>query len=251
MYIYGGKMKSSNPILSDKVLENTYSLTERPMTVSGTLNKLLLLSLVMMVGAGAVLYQFSLHHYDFVNLLTTIGIITGIITALIISFVHKTAPYLSFIYAFAEGLCLSGISCFFEASFPGIVIQAISLTLLTVFVMAILYKLRLIQATDRFKSVIFVATLTLGIFYLAAYILSFFNVTIPYFVSNSNLSKGINVLIACIAALNLIIDFDFIEEGSKKMLPSIYEWYGSFGLLVTIVWLYIEILRLLSRFRDR
>ena len=222
-------MKSSNPILRDNVFENTYALTEQPMTVSGTINKLLLLSLVMFIGAGAVFYQFSLHHYDFVNTLTWAGLITGFILALVISFVQKTAPYLSFLYAFAEGMCLSGISCFLNARFPGIVTQAVTITFLTVFVMAFLYKFGIIKATKRFISTIISATAAIAVFYLIAWILMLFHISIPYFESNSYLAIGINVVIAIVAALNLIIDFDFIEKGANNMLPSLYEWYGAFS----------------------
>ncbi len=244
-------MKSSNPILRDDVIENTYAITDRPMTVSGSVNKLMLLGLILMIAAGAVYYQFSLHHYDFVNMLTWGGVIVGFILALIISFAHKTTPYLAPVYAFAEGAALSGISCFFEAAYPGIVIQAISMTFIVVFAMAVLYKLGIIRATEKFKAVIFSVTLAIGIFYLISLVLMFFHINIPYFTSNSPLMLGINIVIAGIAALNLIIDFDFIENGARRMLPSLYEWYGAFGLMVTIVWLYIEILRILSRMRNR
>ena len=244
-------MKSSNPILRDDVLENTYALTDRPMTVSGAVSKLMLLGLILMIAAGAVYYQFSLQHYDYVNILMWGGVIVGFILALIISFAHKTTPYLAPVYAFAEGAALSGISCFFEAAYPGIVIQAISMTFIVVFAMAVLYKLGLIKATEKFRAVIFSVTLAIGIFYLISLALMFFHINIPYFTSNSPLMLGINIVIAGIAALNLIIDFDFIENGANRMLPSLYEWYGAFGLMVTIVWLYIEILRILSRLRSK
>lgn len=246
-------MKSSNPILRDDVIENTYAINEKPMTISGTLNKLMLLSIILLVAAGAVYYQFSLGHLDYVSILTWTGVIVGLILAVVISFAHKTVPYLAPIYAFAEGAALSGISCTFEAVYPGIVIQAISMTFLVVFVMAVCYRLGIIKATEKFKAVIVSATLAIGIFYLISLVLMFFHVNIPYFDVNnvSTLNLAINIVIAGIAALNLIIDFDFIEKGTQRMLPSLYEWYGAFGLLVTIVWLYLEILRLLARARNR
>ncbi len=244
-------MKSSNPILNDNVLENTYALTDKPMTVAGTMNKLLVLALIMIVGAAAVFYQFSLSHFDFVNMIMIAGVVVGFVTALIICFKNSLTPYLAPVYAFSQGAVLSGISCFFEKSFPGIVIQAISMTFIVVFSMALIYRLGLIKATEKFKSIILVATLAVFIFYLISFVLSFFSVNIGYFTQNNTVTIAINVVIAIIAALNLIIDFDFIDKGVQTPLPSLYEWYGAFGLLVTILWLYIEILRLLSRLRDR
>ena len=244
-------MKSSNPIFRDSVLENAYALTERPMTVAGTMNKLLLLSLIMIVGAAAVFYQFYMQHYDYVHILMIAGAIVGIICAFIIAFKQKTTPYLAPVYAFAQGAVISGLSCIFEASFPGIVMQAISITFLTVFSMGLLFKSGIIKATEQFRSILFTATMAVVIFYLISFVLTLFSVNVPYFTSSSPISITINVVIACIAALNLIIDFDFIEKGVRTPLPSFFEWYGAFGLLVTILWLYVEVLRLLARLRDR
>lgn len=244
-------MKSSNPILRDSIYQGTYALSERPMTVAGTMNKLMLLSVIMLAAAAAVYYQFSLHHYDFVQLMLIAGSIVGLITAIIIGFQTKAAPYLSPVYAFAQGAAISALSCFFESSFPGIVIQAMSLTFIVVLAMAVLFRTGLLRATEKFKAIVLTATLAIAIFYIISFILMLFHVNIPYFTSNSPVAIGVNVIIAAFAALNLIIDFDFIEKGSRAPLPSVFEWYGAFGLLVTILWLYVEILRLLSRFRSK
>lgn len=244
-------MKSTNPIFNENVYEQSYALTERPMTVAGTMNKLLILSLIMLVSAAAVYYQFSLGRYDFVNILTWAGVIIGLVLGIAIPFMKDKSPYLAPIYAFAEGAFISGISCFFEKMYSGIVTQAISVTFLVVFAMAVLYRVGLIKATEKFRAVIFTATLAIGLFYLISIILFFFKVNVPYFYSNSSLAIGVNVVIALVAALNLIIDFDNIDNGVRANLPSYFEWYCSFGLLVTIVWLYIEILRLLSKLRSR
>ncbi len=244
-------MRTSNPILKDSVLETDYALTERPMSVSGTLNKLLLLALIMLFGAGAVYYQFSLQRLDYVNMLTMGGVIVGFIVAIVIAIAHKATPYLAPVYAFAQGAALSGISCYFESQFQGIVIQAISMTFVVVILMALLFKAGIIKATEKYRAVVFCATAAIGVFYLIAFILMLFHVNIPYFSANSNITIIINAAIAIFAALNLILDFDFIERGSQAPLPALYEWYGAFGLLVTILWLYLEILRLLSRVRNR
>ena len=251
MYFVEEKMRSTNPIFREKVFEEAYSLTERPMTVSGTLNKLLLLTVIMLVAAMAVFYQFYLQHFDYVNILMVAGGIIGFIAIFVIFFNQKLTPYLAPIYAFAQGAVISGISCIFEASFPGIVMQAISMTMLTVFVMAMLFKTRIIKVTDKLRSTIMIATITVAVFYIISFILMLLSVNVPYFTSTSTLSIVLNVAIAILAAFNLLLDFDFIERGSKAPLPSHYEWYGAFGLLVTILWLYVEVLRLLARLRDR
>lgn len=245
-------MKSSNPILRDSVLEDVHALTERPMSVGGTLNKLMLLSFIMLVSAGAVFYQFSLQRYDMVSLISIIAVAVSIVLAIVMAFAHKLTPYLAPIYAFAQGAAVSAISCFFEAQYPGIVMQAVSITLCCVFVMAMLYKMKLITATERFKSVLIIATSTIFLFYVISFVIMLFGVNIPYFTnSGSAFNIFINIVIAIIAALNLIIDFDFIEKGVNRLLPVQYEWYGAFGLLVTVIWLYVEILRLLARLNSR
>ncbi len=243
-------MKTSNPMFRDSVFENV-SVLGTPMTVSGTINKLLLLTIVMLISPAAVFYQFSLQRMDLVQIFMTTGCIIGFITVLVMAFKPNVTPYLAPIYAFSQGAVLSGLSCFFEAAYPGIVIQAITMTFFAVFAMGILFKLEIIKATEKFRAVIFTATLAIMIFYLISFVISFFGVIVPYFTSNSNLSIFINVVIAVIAALNLIIDFDNIDRGVRTPLPSVFEWYCAVGLLATIMWLYVEILRLLARFRER
>lgn len=242
-------MKSSNPIFNNtNVVENVYSVSSVPMTVSGTMNKLFLLSFVMLLGAAAVFYQFSMGHFDFVNMIMIAGIIISFILAIIMRFKVSATPYLSPIYAFFQGAVLSGVSCFFEKMFSGIVMQAVTVTFFVVLTMAVAYKTQLIRATETFKKVMFLSTLSIGIFYLVSFALMLFGVNIPYF---QNLATPaailVNVIIAIFAALNLIIDFDFIEQGVNRNLPALYEWHGAFGLLVTIMWLYLEILRILAR----
>ena len=240
-------MKSRNPMLRYDIYEQTYALTERPMTVSGAVNKLLLLSLVMLISAGGVYYQFSLGRFDFVQSSLLGGVILGFIVAIVLAFKRDWAKYLAPIYALAQGAAISAISCIFEAQIPGIVMQAVSITLLVVLAMALLFKAKIIRATETLKSTIAIGTAAIGLFYLVSFGLMFFGVNVPYFSATSPINIVVNAIIAGFAAFNLIIDFDFIEQGEKRMLPSTFEWYGAFGLLVTILWLYIEILRLLMR----
>lgn len=245
-------MSSSNPILNNNnIYEQSYSITEGPMTAAGTMNKLFILSLIMMAGAAAVYYQFSLQRIDFVNLISIIGIFVGLICAVAIAFKQSLTPYLAPVYAFSQGAVLSGISCFLESEFHGIVIQAVSHTFIVVFSVAILFRLGIIKATEKFKAVIFAATSAIFLFYLITFLISLFGINISYYYSSSNLSITINIAIALIAAFNLVIDFDFIEKGVNLPLPKTYEWYGAFGLLVTILWIYIEILRLLAKSKRR
>ena len=155
------------------------------------------------------------------------------------------------IYAVCEGLALGGISATFEASYPGIVSQAVAGTFAALFSMLILYRAKIISCTDKFRSVIFIATASIAVVYLVNFIGSFFNMQVPLLNSSSNAGIAITAIVVVIAALNLIVDFDFIERGAENMLPKDYEWYGAFGLMVTLVWLYLEILRLLAKLSDR
>ncbi len=252
MVINGGNMRSSNPIFSkDLNISNSYTLSERTMSISGTMGKLVLLSTIMLIAAAAVFYQFSLGRLDLVNIITIPSAIIGLILGLIISFKPKTAPYLSPIYAFLEGIVLSSASCFFEAQYRGIVSQAATITILTVFVMAAVVFIGKINLSSKFYSILFIAGLSVTVFYSISLILMLFHIPVSYFSSNSTLAIVINVVIALIAALYLIGDFNSIRVGSENNYPAIYEWYYSFGLLVTIVWLYLEILRLLARLMSR
>lgn len=242
----------NNPMFRDSILKEYSGTIDTPMSVSGTVGKLLLLMLIFLTSAAAVFYQFLLQKFDYVNMLTIAGLIISFILSMIIAFKPKTSPYLSPVYAFAEGALLSGISCFFETMFPGIVVQAVSITFAVMFVMAVLYLTGIIKATERFRAAILSATFAIFIFYLIGFILMLFNINIPYFSNSYSIGFVIlNIAIAIIAALNFIIDFDFIEKGSRSMLPSYYEWYGAVSLIITLAWLYIEILKLLSRLRNR
>ena len=249
-------MKSSNPTQRESIYENAterdFALSSRSMTIVGTANKLFLLSIIMLIGAALTFYQFHSQHTDFVSMLMTGGVIAGFIIALVLTFTPKLTPVLGPVYAFSQGLVISGVSCYMESMYKGIVMQAISLTMLTVLVMSLLFSAKIIKATEKFKSVVTAAGLTIFIFYLISFVLmAFFHIDIPYFTVNSPLNIAINAGIAIIAALYLILDFDFIQKGVEKEVPAVYEWYGAFSLLVTIVWLYIEILRLLSRLRNK
>ena len=246
----GGKM-NTNPILRNSFSERVVSLQSQPMTVSGVMNKLGFLAILMTLSGAATWYQFSIGNIDKVNTLMYGGMIIGFILALVASFVRKSAPYVVPLYAFAEGAFLAGMSCFFEAMFPGIVVKAVALTFLTIFGMYFLYAAKVITVTDKLRSTIITMTFALMAFYLITWVLALFHINIPMLYSNSPLSIGFSVLVTGLAAFNLLIDFDFIEQAAQNFFPKEYEWFGAFGLLVTIVWLYVEVLRLLSKLQKR
>jgi uncharacterized YccA/Bax inhibitor family protein len=184
-----------------------------------------------------------------------VGIIGGLISALAISFKPNWAPVLAPLYALLEGLFIGGISAIMNAAFaesyPGLIMQAVGLTFGVALAMFLLYNFRIISATERFKSMVFTATLGIGIFYLITMVLRMFGVNVSFMYDSSLLSIGISLFVVAIAALNLIMDFDMIEQGAERGAPKFMEWYGAFGLMVTIVWLYIEILKLLSKLGSR
>ena len=239
----------ANPILNDRFTEAEGVVSGQIMTVNGTLDKTFLLFLCALLPAAYTWNQFTAGFTDKAGMLMGVGAIVGFIMALIISFTRN--KFLTPLYAVCEGLFLGGVSAVFNAQYPGIVIQAVIGTFATMFTMLGLYRIGAIKCTDKFRSIIFTATLSVAVLYLIQWIGSFFHYSIPAIFGAGTIGIGFSILVVAIAALNLILDFDFIEKGSQAMLPKDYEWYGAFGLMVTLVWLYIEILRLLAKLRDR
>ncbi len=239
----------SNPILNEKFAEQERVLQGEPMTVNGTLQITGFLSILLVAAAAFTWSRFTLGYTDIAVMLTGAGAIVGFIIALIIAFTR--IKYLVPVYAVCEGLALGGISATFEASYPGIVSQAVAGTFAALFSMLILYRAKIIRCTDKFRSVIFISTLSIAAIYIVDFIGHFFNYSVPMINTSSMFGIGFSVIVIVIAALNLIIDFDFIERGAQNMLPKDFEWYGAFGLMVTLVWLYLEILRLLAKLQDR
>jgi uncharacterized YccA/Bax inhibitor family protein len=239
----------SNPILNDRFTEAEGVVSGQVMTVNGTLDKTFLLFLCAIFPAAYTWNQFTAGFTDKAGMLMGIGAIVGFILALIISFTRN--KLLTPVYAMCEGLFLGGISAVFNQAYPGIVIQAVLATFATMFTMLGLYRLGIIRCTDKFRSVVFISTISIAVLYLMQWIGSFFHYSIPAIFGAGTIGIGFSLLVIAVAALNLILDFDFIERGSQSMLPKDYEWFGAFGLMVTLVWLYIEILRLLAKLRDR
>ena len=230
----------ANPILNENYAAQERVLQGEPMTVNGTIQITAFLGLLLVASAAFCWSRFTLGYTDMGMMLTAGGAIVGFILALVIAFTR--VKYLIPVYAACEGLFLGGIS----ASS-----QAVAGTFAALFSMLILYRAKLIQCTDKFRSVIFIATCSIAVLYLINFIGHFFHYAVPVINSSSNFGIAFSIIVVIIAALNLIIDFDFIERGARNMLPKDMEWYGAFGLMVTIVWLYLEILRLLAKLQDR
>ena len=249
--------QSGNPALSEKTFNNLKTLAgseSSEMTIRGTLNKFGLATIMLVAGALFAWKSF----YDgasYAEPLLWVGLIGGFILALVIIFKKTTAPMLFPIYSVLEGLFLGSISAMynyaFEARMPNIITNAVGLTIGTVIAMYLLYNFKIIKATQRFKSIIFTATAGILIFYLITMVVNMFGVPVPMMYDSSPLGIGISLLIVGIAAMNLIVKFDMIEQGAAQGAPKYMESYCAFGLMVTIVWLYLEILRLLSRFASR
>jgi uncharacterized YccA/Bax inhibitor family protein len=246
--------KSGNPTLSPKVFENAVVTDySNVMTLRGTLNKFGFM-LLMLLGSAYYSWKEFAGGGDVTPLIWT-GLIGGFITAIVITFKKEWAQYLAPIYGLLEGLFLGAISAAFNAAFatkaPNIVMNAVGLTFGTAIAMYFLYSFKIIKATERLKSVIITATMGIAIFYLITLVVGLFGIHMPFLNDSSPLGIGISLFIVGIAALNLILDFDMIEQGTAAGAPKYMEWYCAFGLMVTIVWLYLEILRLLSKLNSR
>ena len=246
--------KSGNPTLTQKMFDKSASIEadmQGTMSVRGTINKFGFLMVMIIAGAAYNWHLFEDGNRGLMTTLMMVGIFGGLIAAIAISFKPNWAGYLAPLYGLLEGLFIGGISAILNAAFaekyPGLIMQAVGLTFGVAIAMFLLYNFRIIRATEKFKSVIFTATLGIGIFYLLTMVLRLFGVNVGFMYDSSLLSIGISLFIVAIAALNLILDFDMIEQGAERGAPKFMEWYGAFGLLVTLVWLYLEILRLLSK----
>jgi uncharacterized YccA/Bax inhibitor family protein len=247
-------MRTGNPALSDNTFTGVarYARTEEAMTAQGTANKALVLLLCVLVTASWVWSKYyEAMNPQVVTPWVAVGAIAGFIVALVTVFKQTWAPITAPLYALLEGLVIGGVSAMFEAQFPGIVIQAAGLTLGTCLAMLLAFKSRLIRATENFKMGVVAATGGIMLFYILTMVLGFFGIQMPLMYGNSLASIGFSVVVVIIAALNLVLDFDFIEQGAAQGAPKYMEWYGAFGLMVTLIWLYLEMLRLLAKLRSR
>ncbi len=245
--------KSSNPTLQEKSYEGTIFQgigTDQAMSVKGTMNKLGFLLLAM--GVTTVYSWNQAVQGENVMPLIIAGIGGGLVLAIIMMFKKEWSPFLAPVYALMEGLFVGAVSAYYDFAAPGLPMQAVALTLIVAVVMFLIYRYRIIRVTSRLRMVITIATAALAIFYLIQWITylamgspigSFTNASTP-------LGIGFSILVVGLASFNLLLNFDTIEKGVEVRAAKYMEWYSAFGLLVTLVWLYLEILRLLSKFRD-
>ncbi|GAA4807539.1 Bax inhibitor-1/YccA family protein [Lysobacter hankyongensis] len=255
-------MRSGNPVLKDSTFldlssGSVYPGSANAMSLNGTVNKtgiLLLLTILtsafawsqtmiqtpegMQVAPGAMIYMIG-------------GAIGGFVLALITTFKKEWSPITAPLYALVEGFFLGSISAMYNAQFEGIVLQAVMLTFGTLFALLFAYRSGLIKATENFKLGVAAATGGIALIYLATILLGLFGIKIPYIHESGLIGIGFSLFVIVVAALNLVLDFDFIESGVEAGAPKYMEWYGAFGLMVTLVWLYIEFLRLLAKLQSR
>lgn len=243
-------MRSGNPVLNDRAFEDEgRAYSSGAMTLDGTVHKAFLM-LVIVVGSALVSWNQYFAGKDIMRLVL-FSLITGVVLAVIIVFVRRAAPYLAPVYAAAQGTVVGCVSAKLESMYQGITLQAVLLTMAVFVALLLAYRARLIQATEPFKLFVFSATSGIAIMYLLTFVLGLFGTKVPYVHDSSWIGIGISLFVVVIAAFNLVVDFDYIETGVQMGSPKYMEWYAAFGLIVTLIWLYFEIIRLLSKLRGR
>jgi uncharacterized YccA/Bax inhibitor family protein len=245
-------MRTSNPTLSERIFDKErVNTSSEVMTIEGTKYKTMVMLALVVLGA---VYTWRLAFMGSTSVMTwmMVGGIGGFITAIITTFSPRNAHITAPIYSVLEGLLLGGLSAFMAAQYGlGIITQAVGLTFATFFFMLILYRSGTIKVTAKFRMAVFAATGAVALMYLISFIMGLFGVPIGFIHDGGIVSIGISLVVIGIAALNLALDFDFIERSVNQGAPKHMEWYGAFGLMVTLIWLYIEFLRLLSKVSSR
>ncbi len=250
--------KTSSPALNDKAFENARNLSmasDSIMTVRGTIHKTLLLILLAFLGASYSWQIFAGAVSPELGAAAAMpymwgGLAGGLVFSLIAIFSPRNSRWAAPLYAVCEGLCLGALSAMYNMATQGIVVQAVGLTFAVLFLMLILYRTGAIKVTDKLRSGIIIATGAIALFYIVTWIVGFFT-PVSILTDATPMSIGISLFIVGIAALNFLLDFDFIDRGAQMGAPKYMEWYGAFGLMLTLVWLYLEILRLLSKLNKR
>jgi uncharacterized YccA/Bax inhibitor family protein len=242
-------MRTSNPALNADTFSMGHASGES-MTLSGAVNKTGIL-LICVVATAAWSWNRFATNPDSALPLLAVGAIGGFVVALVTVFKKEWSPVTAPAYALLEGLALGSISALYEARFHGIVMQAVGLTFGTLLVLLMAYRSGLIRATENFKLGVVAATGGIMLLYLVEFVLGFFGIHFGAINGSGPIGIGFSVFVVIIAALNLVLDFDFIENGVRAGAPKYMEWYAAFGLMVTLIWLYIEILRLLAKSRRR
>jgi uncharacterized YccA/Bax inhibitor family protein len=244
-------MATANPAMSPAVYGRAgpAETPARAMTVPGTVVKTALLVVILLLAAAYTWSQATAGPTPLVYGLLIAGLIGGFVTALVTIFIPKVSPFTAPVYAALQGLFLGAISAVFEASYPGLVIQAVGLSVGVLAVMLFVYGTGIVRVTAKFRIGVIAATGGIFLVYLVSIILSLFGIRMPFIHEAGPVGIGFSLVVVVIAALNLLLDFDFIERGVRQQAPKYMEWYGGFSLLVTLVWMYLEILRLLAKIR--
>ncbi|MGO9519655.1 MAG: Bax inhibitor-1/YccA family membrane protein [Candidatus Korobacteraceae bacterium] len=252
-------MRTSNPALSGDTFRTGEAAYGEGMTISGTVNKTGILLICCVATAawtwnrffGAFNPESPEAAMQAIGPMILVGGIGGFILAMVTIFKKEWAGVTAPLYALLEGLVLGGVSAMLEMRFHGIAIQAVALTFGTLVAMLVAYRTGLIKVTDKLRLGIVAATGGIAVFYFLQFILGFFGVHFTSINSASPIGIGFSIIVVIVAALNLVLDFDLIENGARMGAPKYMEWYGAFALMITLIWLYFEILRLLSKFRSR
>lgn len=242
--------KSGNPALSDNVLEKiSDSETTSTATIAGTSIKILLF-LTMCIVSGYFGWQAMANASGSAGLILAGSAIIAFIAAIVTVFKPNLAMFTGTIYALAQGYVMGAISQVYNVDFNGIVVQAIGLTGAIFFVSLWAFWLGLIKVTQKFRIGVVIATLGVALYYVVAMVLGLFGVTAPLIFDTGTFGIIFSLVIVFIATLNLMLDFDFIKQAEQRKMPKYFEWYGAFALMVTLIWLYLEVLRLLGKTRS-
>jgi uncharacterized YccA/Bax inhibitor family protein len=241
--------RSGNPTLRDDTFRGLPTAVGETMTLQGTVNKTGLSLLILLAAASFTWRQVTPDQP--VSPLLWLGLLGGLVVALVTAFKPAFAPVTTPIYAALEGLFLGAVSGLYELRYPGIVMNAVGLTFGCLAALLAAYSSGLIRPSENFKLGIVAATGGIALLYMVSMGLGFFGKSIPFIHDSGPLGIAFSVFVVGLAALNLVLDFDFIEDGARRGAPKYMEWYGAFGLLVTLVWLYLEILRLLAKLQNR
>lgn len=246
-------MRTANPTLSSRTFSGlSHAVPAEAMTLQGTVNRTFVMLALVVLTASWTWNQFwASGDPAAVRVWMGVGVFGGLVLALATVFKKTWSPVTAPLYALLEGLFLGGLSAVFEARFPGIVIQAVSLTFATTLALLLAYRSGLIRVTDNFRLGIVAATGGICLIYVTTMILGFVGIRVPYIHESGLIGIAFSLFVVVVAALNLVLDFDFIEKGAERGAPKYMEWYAAFGLMVTLIWLYVEILRLLSKLNQR
>lgn len=243
-------MRTANPALNAGTFTGTHAASgDAAMTVQGTVNKTAVLLLLLVLASTWTWSQVRVSPATMSW--TLLWALAGFVVALVTVFNKPWSPVTAPFYAVLEGFVLGGISAIFEVQYPGIVIQAVALTFGTLAALLAAYTSRLIAVTQNFRLGVVAATGGICLLYLVDVVMAFFGHRIPMIHESGVFGIGFSLFVVVIAALNLVLDFDFIEQGTRTGQPKYMEWYAGFGLIVTLVWLYLELLRLLAKTRKR